>query len=143
MNVLLINPIDIFPNLLKNFQDMIPGLVITGNFEDVYGMVKGMEISKLCIIIGGYNYSKSQFNNISGQKATEEIHKIDPTLPILIWSGRDDCARVVIKEKEIYLESCYFSSENYFKITKKFYSSYLTSADIPACENPISTKPTF
>jgi len=121
MNVLLINPIDIFTTIVENFKSLIPDVKVSGNFEDVYGMVKSGDVSRLCIIIGGYNYSGSEFNIISGQKASEEIHKIDPSIPILIWSGKDDGLTDSTNTKEVYLESHQFSSEDFFSITKDFY----------------------
>ena len=64
-------------------------ITVTENFEQVLAMTKLGEISKLAILICAFNYSRSKTNTCSGKKAAEEIHRVDPDIPILIWQGKE------------------------------------------------------
>lgn len=87
-NVLLVGLLKWFPSLAENLKS-IPNLLITSNYEEVLGLVKHDRIGRLCIIISGYNYSKSPSNNIEGYEAARELHKIQKDLPILIINGSE------------------------------------------------------
>ena len=129
MTVMLINPMTIFDSVIEQFKLDTPGLFVTDNFENVYGMIKCNEIERLCIVMGGWNYSKSKFNNISAHDATKEIHKINPLLPILMWNNGFN-NELNFDKKEIHLDSSSIG-DAFFSITKKFYEADLTRADIP------------
>lgn len=86
-NVLLIGLLHEYNEQANRIQRLIPDLVITSNFEQVLGMAKTEELEQLCVIIGGFNYSKCPSNTIDGYKVAEEIHQIDPSIPMLIING--------------------------------------------------------
>ena len=138
-NTLLITPTDLLFPVIAQFQAILTDVYITGNFEEVYALAKCKEIDKLAVVFGGYNYSKASSNYISGQNAAEEIHAVDPSIPILIWNGRDYLGgwEIDIKnDQELYLEVSDYE-DRFFGITKEYFDKVLTSASIPvrACRN--------
>jgi len=94
--------------ILSGFIDKVPfilrglNVLATANFEQVLALAKLNEISKLAILICAYNYSKSTTNNCSGKKAAEEIHLIDPSIPILIWQGIESTDTDIYGANETY-----------------------------------------
>ena len=100
-NVILSSFIDKMPQISEGLEN----LESTCNFQQVAAMARLGEISKLVILVCAYNYSKSPENTCSGQKAAEEIHKINPSIPILVWKGHEHTDGPAIdKENETYLE---------------------------------------
>ena len=139
MNAMLISPIEFFDDVIGQIEDGYE-ISVSGNFEQILALAKSAELKRLCIVMGGYNYSKSMMNNISGQKAAEEIHAVNPDIPILIWNGRqnewsENDKRYYIPEiknkNEIYLRAGDYSREDFFGIIRKFYADSLTTADMP------------
>jgi len=133
MNVVLINHLGVYPEVGEHLRSLVPGLYVTENFEQVYGMVKCKEVDKLCIYLGGWNYSKNPSNIAGGQEAAEDIHKINPSIPILIWSGRiKDVDPPVRYPNEIYLDLKDY--KEFYPNTEKFFTGTLTWKDIPIRE---------
>jgi len=87
MNALMIKSIDWYKDLINTFKEKVPGLYVTVNYEEIKAMVKAGEIDRLCILLGGYNYSKHPWNTIQGYEAAEDLHKISKDLPILVING--------------------------------------------------------
>ena len=140
MHVMLANPIEFFDNAKEKLTEIGLNIHISGNFEQVLAMAKTGELEKLCILVGGYNNSKSKYNNICGQKAAEEIHTINPDIPILVWNGRENewdeekkqyYMPEVKNANETYLRAGDYSSEDFFRVIKEFYEERSTTLDIP------------
>lgn len=74
---------------IRMMESEVPNLLVTNNFEQVKAMAKLGELGRLCIYHEAYNYSSSEMNMMRGQRAAEEIHKIDPSIEILVWDGRE------------------------------------------------------
>jgi len=133
-NVFLINPIQYFDELCDMVRG-IPDHYITNNYEQVKGMIRDNEVKKLCIVFGATNYSAGHIiDSIDGQKASEEFHKINPELHILIISGRSSIGGSenfypVINKNEIYLEVDDYP--NFPDIINQFFIAGLTHSDIP------------
>lgn len=126
-NVLLISSIDWFPTIIKEIETRVPGIKATVNFEEVYGMVKAGEVRSLCIIMGGYNYSKNPCNTISAWEATKEIHKINPNIPILSWNDFK-YEENGLNEKianELYLSSDNTDKGGFFKTIEDFFQQHV------------------
>lgn len=89
MNVLLSGMWILHKNVVRGIQDRFPEILVTPNFEQVKAMVKVSEVQRLLIISDVFNFSASKFNATRGQEAAEHLHQINPSLPMLIWSGRN------------------------------------------------------
>lgn len=88
MFVLLSNWIKVLTPGINSLKDIFPNFIATNNFEQVLGMVKQRELSRLCVYMDAYNFSGSDTNIIRGQTISQEVHKINSDIPILVWSGR-------------------------------------------------------
>ena len=112
-NILLIGMIDWFPILCQRIKGIVPDIQITPNYEEVLGLVKNNEKIRLCVITSGYNYSKSESNNIEGYEVARELHKINPDIPMMIVNGEEtgfseeglSIGISVDKENEIYINT--------------------------------------
>jgi hypothetical protein len=107
-NVLLAGMLNMFPELIAKIKELIPGILITANYEEVLAMVKNNENIQLCILTNGYNYSKSPTNNIQGYEAAKALHEINSKIPILILNG----AQNEVSEKTGLLENISISTDN-------------------------------
>jgi len=122
-------------------------VTVENNFEQVIAMAKLKELDKLCIFMDVWNCS-GPFNQLRGQAAARKIHEIDPSIPIIIWDGREFIPEFpgippafqitgeiipVKNSNELYL-----SFENYknkvFSTTIKFFRGTLKNKDVPVKE---------
>lgn len=143
MNIFLIGMPEIHTALMAQIIT-IPGILVENNFQQVLAMTYHKELKKLCIFMDAWNCSEN-YNGIRGQTAAENIHKINPSIPVLIWDGREylsddnDISPVfkiigtpkpIIYKNELYLSLDDYSDKIY-EITKLFFENKLSSDDIP------------
>ena len=122
MKVLMMSPWH--DHIATAIKEGVPDLFTTKNYEEVLGLVKAGDVELLCIVSGGHNYSKSWCNNIDGKQAVDELHTINPALPILVWDGVYGEKPEGKKENETYLKMQDFDydHETLYKLTIKFFS---------------------
>ncbi|MDD5650193.1 MAG: hypothetical protein PHF86_07255 [Candidatus Nanoarchaeia archaeon] len=117
------------------------------NFEQIIAYTKLNQLTKLCIYMDVWNVYGKTFNGMRGQSAAEKIHKINPTIPILIWDGREYKSDIdlllppafqvsgkiqpIANNNEIYLSFDFYNEEQIINITNKFFNKTLTFEDIP------------
>lgn len=89
-NVLLSGMYVVYQKIIDSIKQQVPDIEFSFNYAHVMGMVKLREISRLIIISDVFNFSSptASYNATRGQEAAEYLHRVDPFLPILIWSGR-------------------------------------------------------
>ena len=113
------------------FSDIIEGaldlskskVIVERNFEQVIGLVRGNEVSAVCIIVSANGW------NIG--RAIQELHKINPELPILIW-GIPSKRGKIMNKSTIYLSpEDYEDPEQRHKITAMFFDGTLKDSHIP------------
>lgn len=79
-----------FPDLFKGYIEELPkGVEVLTDLQELLSLVRGNEIHKVCIYMDADNCPGTPGNCVRGQGAAERIHEIDPTIPILIWNGRE------------------------------------------------------
>lgn len=142
-NVFLIGIPELHRTITKHIVT-IPDVVIEKNFQQVLGMAKSNEITRLCIFMDAWNCD--DYNGNRGQTVAEKIHKIKPDIPILIWEGRKYISEknlpplfiVAGKPKpleynnELYLSFDHYNdNEEIIKITKQFFEGKLSAEDVP------------
>jgi len=132
----------------KHFKE---DLCIENNFEQIIAYAKLGKLTKLCIYMDVWNCYGRTHNGMRGQGAAEKIHEIDPSIPILIWDGREydpipelkdalPCFQVIgkihpIKNKnELYLSFDDYSTDEIKKITIDFFENNLDENKLPKKE---------
>lgn len=118
--VILFLPVGCLDSLQEHLVSLKPGTYLTGNFEEVRAMVRENEINRLCIVMGGYNYSGSSSNNIRGVKAARVLHKIKSDLPILVWDGEELGDVRGPEPNTVALDSGGYESDKFFDLTRDF-----------------------
>jgi hypothetical protein len=139
MNVFTLGVENACPRYIDKLKHVV---AIENNFEQVIAMAKTKELEKLCIYMDVWNIC-NRCNQMRGQGAAEKIHEIDPTIPILIWDGREyepefawappafQVSGKILPIKnpnELYLSFDHYS--NIIKITVKFFRGELTKEDV-------------
>jgi len=155
MNVFLIGMPEVHKTITTAMR-ALPQISVLSNFQQVKGMVKLNELSRLCIYMDAWNGDDS-YNGERGQTIAERMHEINESIPILIWSGRkyknqEDISPVFIvtgkKEPIKYRNELYLSINNYIskdyhiqdmennvvEITKLFFEGKLKDKDVPERE---------
>lgn len=149
MNIFTAGQPELCKALRKNLNSSVA--VYEHNFEQIIGLAKSGQLKKLCIYMDVWNVSGRSFNGMRGQGAAEKIHEIDPSIPILIWDGREYIPEdpdvlippafqvtgeiVPIKNKnELYLDFDHYKEEDIDAITKQFFTGELTLVDVPQHE---------
>jgi hypothetical protein len=121
MKILLMSPW--FDWYASDLKERIPGLLATPNYEEVLGLVRSGEVEALCIVSGGYNYSKEACNTIRGESAATELHKINPDIPILIWEGKNSSETINRKNETYVSASDYdYNKGRTYKVTEDFFN---------------------
>ena len=143
MNIFIIGMPEIHTALITQIST-IPNVLIEKNFQQILAMAHSKELKRLCIFMDVWNCNEN-YNGIRGQIAAENIHKINPSIPILVWEGREYISedndtspvfKVTGKPKPIIFKNeLYLSFDNYgdkiYEITKLFFENKLSFKDIP------------
>jgi len=142
-NIFLIGMPDIHKVLLSDITVNIKNVQIEINYQQVLGMAKAKELNRLCIYMDAWNCDY-HYNGERGQTVAEKIHVVDPSIPILIWDGREyisdeDVSPVfkiegepkpITNDNELYLSFDHYS-DLVIVITRKFFNGKLSIKDIP------------
>lgn len=133
---------EIHKALLSDIEVLIEDMQVEVNFQQVLGMAKINELNRLCIFMDAWNCD--HFNGERGQTAAEKIHTVDPTIPILIWDGREFISdedvppvfKVEGEPKPIIFDNEFYLSFNHYsdlvvEVTRKFFDGNLSITDIP------------
>lgn len=119
--ILLVGNMEWFGVLIETAKKLVPDLFITDNFEEVNARIKLGQVDRVCIVQSVYNFSGNSTNNASGSEAAKAFHKVDPTIPIIVWN--DINIEVPLRlVNEMYLDCGMYETDVFYRIMKEFYA---------------------
>ena len=134
-----------FPELQQSFIKRLPhDVLVMSDLDVVLKMVKNNEVDKVCIYMDADNCLDMPFKCVRGQGAAERIHKLDSSIQIIVWNGREfdstenldsppvfqltGKVKPIINKEELYMD--YYSAEEIVNITTMFFSGDLKDDDV-------------
>ena len=135
-----------FPEICQSMIEKLPKDVqVEVAFEQVIAMVRQGMVDRICIFWDANTNTNDSNNCMRGQRAAERIHKVDSTIPILIWEGREydppefpdnppvlqvsGELKPITSNEEIYMD--FYSTDEKAVVTEKFYAGTLKETEIP------------